>query len=78
MTNYELNTLIICAFRYALGRMSYITGTITDLLIKEKDSIHKDAKQLICKEIRYALEHDEAGMDCDRIRWRGLLEVLEK
>ena len=36
-TNHDI--LLFCAFRYALGRMSYVVGTIIDIIIAMSDII---------------------------------------
>lgn len=72
----DTNDLILCAFRYAMGRRTYIVSTIADIIIKHKDCITGNFKALIKKEIQHALDNDEAGMHCDREDWTRVLLVL--
>ena len=72
--------LYLAAFRYALGRSSYIVGTICDELIKADLGI--ETKKTIVREIKEAdaLENPYGrrfglGMECDRKEW---LKVKEK
>lgn len=79
MNNKDLNTLYFCAFRYALGRMTYIVSTVTDLLIKAAkdgtlDEVNRD---LMAREIKRALDAGEVGMPCDQLEWQRLLNVLK-
>ncbi len=76
MNKHDTNTALFCAFRYALGRSTYITGEIANLLIKYKDTIEHLNKEQIKREIRCAIEYDEAGMDMDVEQWECVLEAL--
>lgn len=72
----ELNTLLICSFRYALGRMTYIVSDIVDIIIHHKKDLQPNAKELMIREIKWALDHNQAGMRCDREEWERLLNEL--
>ena len=80
MNKKDLNTLYFCAFRYALGRLTYIVSTVTDLLIKATkdgtlDEVNRD---LMTREIKRALGAGKAGMPCDQREWQRLLNVLKE
>lgn len=79
INTHDLNTFYFCAFRYALGRMTYIVSDVTKLLIKAtKDGVLDAAnRDLMTREIRRALDTDNAGMPCDQVEWKKLLKVLE-
>ena len=68
MTNHDLNTLFICAFRYAIGRKTYIASDVADILAKYKSELTDTAKALIKKEIA----RNELGSDCDTQTWDRL------
>jgi hypothetical protein len=72
----ELNILIFCAFRYALGRRSYIVGFVSEILQKHIGKIDSGNRELITKEINKAIEGGHAGMKCDIAEWNKLLQVL--
>lgn len=72
----ELQTLILCAVRYALGRKTYIVDDITRMLIKNPGIINDDTKAIICRDIDKAIEYNEAGMDMDKECWLHLKESL--
>lgn len=80
MNKKDLNTLYFCAFRYALGRMTYIVSTVTDLLIKATkdgtlDEVNRD---LMSREIKRALDAGKVEMPCDQVEWQKLLNVLKE
>lgn len=72
MNNMELNDLMVCAFRYALGRRSYITHTIAELLIKHKDKLFAQSKETVLKDIQVAFDTNNYGMEMDRAVWEKL------
>ncbi|MEK0411951.1 MAG: hypothetical protein RJA03_464 [Pseudomonadota bacterium] len=76
MNNMELNDLMVCAFRYALGRRSYITYTISDLLIKHKDKLFAQSKESILKDIKKAFDTNDYGMEMDKEVWIKLQQEL--
>ena len=66
--------LYLAAFRYALGRMTYIVSTIADELIKAK--LSDETKKTIVREIKEMIVNENAlGMECDRKDW---LRVKDK
>lgn len=74
LTYKEFRTLIISAFRYALGRKTYIVSDTCDLIINHWEYLSKHEKKLICEEIEHAIEHGMAGMSCDMACWEEVLE----
>lgn len=62
--------VLSCAFRYALGRMTYVTEAISNELIQNKESLSKEFKTRIAKEIQeYQNNFGKAGHDCDNNAW---------
>jgi len=58
----------LAAFRYALGRSSYIVGTICDELLKA--DLSDETKKLIVREIKEAKAMNNGlGMGCDEFQW---------
>ena len=66
--------LIISAFRYALGRRTYISSTMSEYLLQNTNLLSVDNKQLIINEIKVKLKLNELGDECDKSNW---LEVLD-
>lgn len=74
----DFNTLSFCAFRYALGRKSYIVRTVVDALIDHKSVLDPCTKDKISAEIVAAIDSGKAGMDMDVKDWNRCLEELSK
>lgn len=71
----DLADLLICAFRYALGRRTYITSTMSELLHKQWGALPTPWQQLVQREIMEALESGCAGDACDEQSWRTVLAL---
>jgi len=76
MNNKELNDLMVCSFRYAMGRRTYIASTISDILIKHKEELSTQSKESILRDIQRALNANNYGMDMDKEVWVKLQEEL--
>jgi len=64
--------ILISAFRYALGRSSYITKVVSDEIIKNWNYLEDYDKKQIIMEIKCA---DNLGMHCDITFWNKILEL---
>lgn len=73
MNKLDKQLLYIAAFRYALGRPTYIVEVFVRILKDNKDELTEESKNLIIKEIA---ECKDLGMDCDAKAWRSLSEDL--
>lgn len=60
---------IVCAFRYALGRMTYVVGSVASEIERNIERISTKSLVLIRKEITEALVANHAGMQMDAERW---------
>ena len=68
--------ILIYAFRYALGRMSYSVSDVVEAIKENWDKINENAKNIITKEIQEAIKNNEAGdPDIDVPLWRSILEL---
>lgn len=67
--------LVVCAFRYALGRMSYVTADVARMIKEHWEELSPSDQKLIHREINEALEMDRAGMSCDQAIWRQVLDL---
>ena len=75
--------ILICAVRYALGRMSYIVGVVCEYVAVKKPGLSKECINIIIRDIEEELEryHDAGqtlGMECDERIWLRLLETLKR
>ena len=80
MNDDDMDILLLCAFRYALGRRTYIVSWIADIIIDNWSSLKPRSKKIILKEIKEAIENGEfyIGMKCDEQDWRRVLLHGEK
>ncbi len=67
--------ILFCAFRYALGRKTYIVSVLTDEIHKQWHLLSDKTKSMIQKEIKVAIETDNAGWDCDKELWETILTL---
>lgn len=62
--------VLSCAFRYALGRATYVVGSVCKELIRLQDLLGESFKYRTAKEIQeYQDEHGEAGWSFDNDEW---------
>ena len=76
--NDEFGDLMVCAFRYALGRKSYITSAIADLILKYYLLLDDNDCEVIKRDIKRAFETNNYGMEMDKEVWQEVLNKLEK
>lgn len=67
--------ILISAFRYALGRMTYVPVVVVNRIKRDWPSLDVGTRQLIHREVRDALERHQLGMSCDAAAWKQLLEL---
>lgn len=60
---------LVCAFRYALGRMTYVVDSVASEIERQIDTISTKSLHLIRKEISEAIKASHAGMQMDVERW---------
>jgi hypothetical protein len=68
-------TILVFAFRYALGRRSTAPGIISDVLIKRWNEMHRHARYQVQSEIEAAIDRGEAGQPCDVETWKKVLAL---
>ena len=67
--------LLFCAFRYALGRMTYVVGSIVDIIIANWDQMSSSRRKMYKIEIREAITNNKCGMNCDIKDWERVLAL---
>jgi hypothetical protein len=68
--NENKNLILKCAFRYALGRKTYIVKTVVDELLANWDNFEIwDKKQLKDEIVDYEERVGNLGDDIDTIQW---------
>ncbi len=93
LTDPEKLSIFLGAFRYYLGRSTYAVSDFTELLARHWDELDPHTKNLITKELKKALEEDDAsrdpsesgpyshgrlGHDIDRYSWQTLYNTINK
>lgn len=80
--------MAIAAFRYCLGRQSYIVGDCAEWLQHQWTNIAPNARHVIERDLREAIarddqsrqdrtDHHPLGMDMDRAVWLNVLAMIE-
>lgn len=65
--------IALCAFDYALGRRSYITGFVVDWLIRHWTQLSATTQARIVAKTESAITRNMAGDNCDVQEWSRLL-----
>jgi hypothetical protein len=67
-------TILVFAFRYALGRKSTAPGLVADVLKKRWRDMQPHSRVQVREEIRTAINRGDAGHPCDVETWRVFLD----
>ena len=79
----DFNTLAICAFRYALGRRTYITSDVAGILGAYINHLDERTLTVILTDYERAYESEKLGIEhafgdkCDRDTWVKLEQRLK-
>ncbi len=73
MSDDDFDILAFCAFRYALGRSTYVTSAVAEIIVENKERIYPTTKKLMIKEINEAIEESRAGMRMDVREWQQVV-----
>ena len=74
MKDTDFNFLILCTFRYCLGRRTYAPSYFKDILKENLSIIDRNTRNIILKEIE---EETNLGDNCDITTWREVEEILK-
>lgn len=76
-SNEDVGAVLICAVRYGLGRRTYITKLISDVIIPIVPEMND---KNLCVMERDIIEQERYGYgdDCDKSAWMKLLRELTK
>ncbi len=73
----DFSLTILCAFRYALGRMTYVTDVVPEFIENNIDNIlTKDINIMIIEIDEHGQYERGLGMECDKHNWLRLREFL--
>ena len=75
--------ILICAVRYALGRMSYMVSVVCDYVKDKRNELSQNCINIIIRDIEEELERYHnlgvtLGMECDEKYWIDLLHTLKQ
>ena len=74
----DFSIVVFCAFRYALGRMTYMPSIVAEFIQTNIKDIKTSDIRLMIKEIEEANEDNLLGMDFDVRMWLRLKDFLEE
>lgn len=78
MLQDERHLMLICAFRYCLGRRSYIVGHCDGWIREEMSSLGEGDTELLIREIKeYLGREDKYSLSYDNKIWESLLVDLQ-
>lgn len=69
------SAIIFYAFRYALGRMTYVSQEVSDYIIAHWDQINPREREAMQVEIKAAIRMKTAGMEMDVKLWQRILAL---
>lgn len=70
--------LLFCAFRYALGRQTYVVGAIADIIKANWNHMPQSRRDMFRKEIEEAIEKGYAGsVNIDVPEWLSILHMVD-
>ncbi len=72
---YSPVSMLLFAFRYALGRMSIAPSVVADEIVAVWDELPVGTKEQMKREITEAISCDRAGMQCDIDQWQRVLDL---
>ncbi len=73
ISELELEMFLLCSFRYALGRRTYVVSDVADSLIKHGSVLGPFLREKMIEDILEAVQTDQAGMDMDKEVWTAVL-----
>ena len=75
MNSDDDRLILISAFRYALGRATYMPGVVAAEIKRQWPNLSESDRGLFRREIKEAIDRGMAGMECDVATWEGLLKL---
>jgi len=74
----NLDLILISAFRYALGRRTYMPVVVADFIVKHLPETPTKLSTIIIREIDDAVDGGDAGDGCDVDTWLALKTACER
>lgn len=71
--------VLFCAFRYALGRATYVVSNVAGEIHRNWDEMSHGQRQNFVKEIlEYKKKHGKIGHQIDEEEWMSIVERFRK
>lgn len=75
--------ILICAVRYALGRMSYVVSDVIEYVHYKRQRLSPECRRIIIRDIqeevdRYHAAGETLGMRIDENQWLKLADELKE
>lgn len=78
LSDVDKEIMLICAFRYALGRRTYIVRSVAQIIKNNWKNLPTERKQFFKDEIREAIERKDIGDPfIDKPVWNEILRLKD-
>lgn len=77
MDDDDFNSLLVCAFRYALHRKTYVTEEIADIVLRYLPKLSINTRDILKREIIELLNRKEFISTVDLLLWNSVLKDIE-
>lgn len=74
MNKLDLKISLVCAFRYALPRQTYVVSSVSDIIIENKELFNENDIKLFQKEYN---EVKDQLWNCDKVTWEHMISELK-
>lgn len=78
VSDMDLEGMLIGALRYAYGRKSYAVGCTAGYLCDYVPQLHEIVRSKFVHELERLLEHEDPGMDMDKVEWECALAHIKE
>ena len=77
MMSADEETVILCAMRYSVGRMTYMPELVADYIRDNWKYVSN--KQQFLRDLEREMESSGSlGMECDENTWKSLLQFMQE
>lgn len=75
----DLQTILVCAVRYSLGRATYMPGLVTDWIMEHcEGKLSRKTIGVMMRDIDEMRSRKALGMECDALTWLRFYGWLKK
>lgn len=73
----DLQSLVIYAQRYTIGRMTYAPWVFSQAMLRSLDNLTDNTIHIVMRDIEQESGKDALGWECDKVLWLDLLVKLK-